>query len=410
MNILCKNILKLSSMISLFDKNTEDIGTEISIMTDGGIQVSNRTKKDKYSILKLIIDILYKIFVGGILIVPSIIVLYYAIINKDIKYALTNIFLILPIIQYITGIIYQQSKHFNITLKRNAQIIEHGNIIYIIPIIVSGIISIIMSILLIKKKNLSVFSKIMGKYGIVEKVLVTLFTTIHFFYSYIIILTNFIIFGITFILHYNNISKYHTTLTDHFNTKSTIIPLDGITKEHSEIKSYHADSVNKFNNIFSTLTIIGFIGSYYTIAYYNTSYIGIYDYIYTGTFFLIELMYIYIIHRVKQIVSDILKLMSSEKIIHIYLTKRVIYNNEETDNEFSMEKTVTELKKISNDIFINVIENSRNLSWQILKETLSESWESFTVCGFEIDDATIINKLVAIIVGVLMILNVGNIF
>jgi len=421
MNI-CKKIIKITSMINIFKKKKNN-KTNIIITIQNDIineEYINKKTCDK-NIIKSTTNILYKILICTILMWPIILMIVYAVIRKEIKYITSNIFQFLPICQYIIGSLYYSSNHYNNCLKRNIDNIKYIIMSYMLSLGISIIIFVTIIVLMTCGSNLSIFKELATHTNLVGFIFVILATAFHSFFSYLIILINLITFGLIFIAHSIEISKYYEKLDKFVDKNPDELSLESITREHAETKSYHGASVDKLNNLFSSITIIGFIGSYYVILYYNTKYTSIYNYMFLATFIIIELLYIYSINKVKSAVSDISKLMSSEKIISRYLSVvnfkdmvtstgsvNVEDNNDSNDNVLTGQ--LSHIIEISTRTAIRVNENMRSLAWHTLQKKLSEEWDCFNICGFDIDDATILNKLITIIVGFLMLLNIKNLF
>ena len=408
---ICKNIIKCTSMIDLFEKQQSgDIETlVVTIQNDNVIeQYINKTSCNPNSV-KCVLDTLHKLFVSIVLVWPVILMLVFAIIKKDIKYITSNIFQLLPISQYIIGLIYYKSDHYYICLKRNVDNIKHIVISYIVSVIISLGIFVSIIILMACKSNLSIFRELTNYTNIIGFIFVIIFTGLHSFYSYLVILINLVTFGSIFIVHSLEISKYYNTLEKFIGENLDQLSLESITKEHAETKSYHSLSVKKFNSLFSSITIIGFVGAYYVILYYKSDFSSIYNYMFLATFIVIELLYVFSINKVKNAVSNISKLMSSEKIISRYLSI-VQFKDLSDDDNNDVSIQLRHLIEISNRTAIRVSENMRRLEWHTLHKKLSEEWDCFNICGFDIDDATILNKIITIIVGMFMLLNIKNLF
>ena len=60
-------------------------------------------------------------------------------------------------------------------------------------------------------------------------------------------------------------------------------------------------------------------------------------------------------------------------------------------------------------LIIKISENSEGTDWIILDKKLGGEWEKFNLFGFDIDDDTLMKKIIAIICGIGMILNLYKI-
>ena len=59
---------------------------------------------------------------------------------------------------------------------------------------------------------------------------------------------------------------------------------------------------------------------------------------------------------------------------------------------------------------IKINENAEGTDWIILNKKLVEEWEKFKLFGFDIDDDTLMKKIIAIIIGLGMLLDLHKIF
>ena len=411
---ICKNIIKITSMLNIFKKrHYDDSNVIITVQNDMVSSQHVNQQTCNYNNLKLSTDIIYKLFVSILLSWPIILMLVFAIIKKDIKYITSNLFQLLPITQYVIGLFYYRGNHCYECLKRNIDNIKYIVLSYVLALVISLGIFISIIILMACNSNLSIFRELTDHTNTLEFIFVIIFTALHSFYSYLVILVNVVTFGSIFIMHSIEISRYYNKLNTFIDTNSGKLSLESVTMEHAETKSYHSASVKKMNILFSSITIIGFIGSYYVILYYKTKFSSIYNYMFLAAFITIELLYVYSIHKVKNAVSDMSKLMSSEKVISRYLTS-VSFKDmvvvEKNENGDVILDHLTHIVDIVSRTSVRTEEIMRYSTWHTLREKLSEEWECFNICGFDIDDATILNKIITIVVGVFMLSNLKNLF
>lgn len=432
--ILQYMLLKISGMIDLFDlsiysSNTDDIEMIISIDADNDVRqsvINTNIPKCNLCIYKYIINIIYKLYVACLLCWPLIYAIYLAIIYKQFKYFSANIIISIPIFQFIFGNIYYKSNHFSQLSKRYAEYHKYILLFNIIIIIISLGIPLIMLAFLLKQYKLSIFNELFKNHYIVNKIFIAIFIFLNEFYDFLVISCNVATFSIVFVFHSVEINKYSKKLENFIDNNESGLTLEAVTKEHAEKKNFYNISVAHLNNIFSSFTVCGILGTYFVVLYYKSIYVGIYQYIYVGVFIIIELVYIFSINKVKTCVSNIISLMSSEKVISrylsstelVYMSSEIDFNNvEQSDivNNIELDdnkaislinKKINHLTEINLRSLIRVNENSKSISWHTLQRKLCESWDNFKVCGFDIDDATIISQTVTVISGFLMLLNI----
>jgi len=70
------------------------------------------------------------------------------------------------------------------------------------------------------------------------------------------------------------------------------------------------------------------------------------------------------------------------------------------ENIISKMKTVQDIEMRT---MIRTLENTNCLDWLILNAIFSEQWEYFQLFGFDINDASIIKKILAIVFGYIFV-------
>ena len=74
----------------------------------------------------------------------------------------------------------------------------------------------------------------------------------------------------------------------------------------------------------------------------------------------------------------------------------------------SKHKRIDLLKDLSIRNVIKSHENAESLDWMVLNDKLRGAWENFKLFGFEIDDATLVKKTIAVVTGLIMLLHLDN--
>ena len=351
-------LLKFYGLRSLISNggNIDNIAKQskqIKVTVDDDFEINNKVIHNKnycYKCIKIPINLVYWLFILIIINWKFIYVITMAILKMDYKYLTANIMSVLPVAQFITGIIYYQSKHFPKMMKRNKKYSIYILTFLIIAVILSFMISILSLILLILDFNILTYSEIWNNINIFCKFLLLFAMFLDNFYSYGIIFTNFVIFTSVFILHSLEINQYVHKVKDFIKNNEDGLTLDSIIKEHAEKKTYHTKSVKKMNSIFSSIVFFGIIGSYFLLLYWNTKFADTMQIIDILIFAILGLIYIYSISKVKTNVGKIIKLVSSEIIMTKYLSRIDVetLNNEWMPHDFKIIQNVKTNKSNAN--------------------------------------------------------------
>ena len=286
--------------------------------------------------------------------------------------------------------------------------------------------------------NIIIYKEIWDNFNTIGKIVLTIILFISKFYSYGVFFINLTIFSSTFIIHSIEIKSYTERLESYVDNNEDSLTIESITKDYSELKTQHTQSVVKLNNIFSSVTIFGIIGSYFITINFDTNFISPLHFVDACCFLITEIVYIYSISRVKLNVSDIQSIINSPKFVSRYLsrvhleeftgelTSSSITDSGSIIEEHKILKTIKKSKKLEKDKnlnhkinFIKDIslrslikghENAEGIDWIILNFKLGGNWENFKLLGFDIDDDTLIKKTFAVVIGLIMLLNLNNIF
>ncbi len=93
-----------------------------------------------------------------------------------------------------------------------------------------------------------------------------------------------------------------------------------------------------------------------------------------------------------------------------FINNRIIVDTvEQMNNSDDINKKIDFIKTITFRELIISTENAINLDWIILYSKLSDPWERFVVCGFEINDSQIFQQIVAMATGALGVLEISKI-
>lgn len=411
----------LKTLLTL-KKNTNNNRVILEIDTKFNVdkyQLKHTTKCWKTSIFRNIINIMYIILVGALISWPCIYILIDAFFN-NLSIILINVFTFLPIIQYFVGLKYYNSKRFTKMMGKFDTYDKHTISSLCVATIISILISVLSIYFLVSDINLTIYSHLYNNSdAFIIKLLICILMFVTKLYSYGIILINAVMFSIIFISHSDQINEYVDKFGEYIVNNEEGMTIESIISEFSEQRTMYSKSVNRMNGIFSSLTVIGLIGGYFLSINFGTEYVGALHYISLSLFLIIELLYFYIIDRVKNNVSNIISIIDSDKFTIKFLTKTSLsyynnddyYNNVETleimnENESKYKKN--HIKEMALRTMIKSHENAESINWLVLNNKLHMSWQQFNILGFEIDDSQLIQKISALVIGLFIFTNSGS--
>lgn len=409
---------------------------EVIIEIDDGIvkekYIEGKPKLYQRRCIRYPINLLYSLIIFLLIGWPSLYAIIEAIHKLSFVYITSNFFTFLFVIQFIAGYIYYQSNNFDKMIINNRSYNRPLFIIYTVAFITCILFSIMAIILLVFNENLNIYSEIYSHTSIGGKVVIIIICFIFIFYSYSVLLANLITFSSIFVIQSLKLQTYQEKLVEYVDAVTDELTISSIMQEYSELKEQHSKLIINLNNIFSTFTIIGILACYFITLNFATGYITIFDYVNLVLFFMGEFVYLYIISRLKNHITEITDVINSPKFIVRFLEKVELRKFEgEIDEDISLDKnnidsTIKKIynhrDKISKDVKLDLIkdltfrcmikshENSESLDLIVLNSKLNEPWEQFKLFGFTIDDATFLKQLIALIIGIMMLFNWNNVF
>lgn len=379
----------------------------------------------------------YKMFILLILLGGCIIPIVQSIITKNIKPLFNSIFTYMFFIQYVSGVILHGSDYYKMIQKK---IHSHGydKIIGMTYFCFFGVAS-LLSFIPIFDSNINLSNNTMVFYNV--------FIIVNRFVSYNIFFANSTLFVLMMYLHCCQIEKYKESLTKMINDNIAEVNINSIIEEYTEIKNDYSTTVGSMNNLCASIIVFTIIGTYFTII--NIVGNTVYSYIDTACGLAILVGYIISITIITNVVNDIKSLIDSPKFLSMFLQKNTFatmrgdiykdYDLNETTPLVSplKKKNMANTKSINNQIIIENIEqvpthediNKKtdaiktivlknmiistetgiSIDWIVLYTKLSDPWERFMVCGFEINDSQIFQQMVALAGMALGVLEISKI-
>jgi len=282
---------------------------------------------------------------------------------------------------------------------------------HILGFTVSLVLAIIMVILIGLEIKADIFNFTVKHFSIVGKIFFYILLFITLFYSYNIFIANLIIFSSVLIIHCLELRSYDKLFTEFISDYQKEIELPTISKEFNQFKDTNNNSIHDLNNMFSSMTIMGGISVYFLILLFTFSKYSISHYVDIAIYAVVEIIYFYTIYELKNHVQNIVSLGNSPKFMNrfLYKTKFLTMGGEQIEigNEVVTLELIGEntkiIKEMSMRTMVRTSENANALDWLIFNAILTEKWEYFQLFGFDINDATIIKKILAIAVGYIFI-------
>lgn len=358
-----------------------------------------------------LISLSYSFFVLLIIIWPFAYAIALSIIHKKSEYVLLQLFTLVYVAQFITGYIYYNSNGYTKMIKRNHKYINKIIFVHILGFLTSLALAVIMVILIGLEIKADIFNMTIKHFNIVSKVFFFILLFVTLFYSYNIFIANLIIFSSVLIIHCLELRSYDKLFTEFISDYQKEIELPTISKEFNQFKDTNNNSIHDLNNMFSSMTIIGGVSVYFLILLYAFSKYSITHYVDIAIYAIVEIIYFYTIYELKNHVQNIVSLGNSPKFMNrfLYKTKFLAMGGEQIEigNEMITLELVGENTKIIKEMgmrtMVRTSENANALDWLIFNAILTEKWEYFQLFGFDINDATIIKKILAIAVGYVFI-------
>lgn len=425
-----------------------DIVIDDGVLTQEIVKVQKKFYKRKS--VRLVLNYIYSIFVGILLLIPIGFALIKSIINSEGKYFTSSFFQIMFLSQFLTGYLVYRDKY----IKKNMSPLETYNYIslfvYILSLLVSISLSLLTILLVIFDSRIDNNKEIYNHTDLIGRIFLVIYFGLHNFYAYNIFFVNGITFALILLSYKISIAQYKNKLESVLGGNLDNIAISDILKEFTEIKSSYTKVVKSLNLMFSTMTILGLLGCYFATLHFDTKYVNILTFIQGGCFIIIAIVYIFSINRIKNSAEDIRKLISGNRFITVFLEKSEqnlltgdVYSdyeiNPENNKSPSLQKNKTfisrrsallldEIKdddvKRGQDVskkidtiktmtyrnLININENGNSLDWIILYKKLSEDWEYFKILGFEITDVSLIQRVIAILITFIGLLRINERF
>lgn len=398
-------LMKLNGYYYIY--NIKDVQINQITEEDGEIKDIIITKKNR-TLSRMIVNILYIAFIFILHNFIPIFIIYNSIHQNDIREFTQKLTYFIHPTQYYAGIIYFNKNHFTEFIKYSDCNIKRLCILAITLSLITSLISLIL--LFSTKINITFFRNILTDRTEIN-FLIGIFILVEKFINHISLITNILVFI--------SIIHHHTEKTRKFYDEfesilSSNITLQSILISFSKLKSEHAQSIQNLNTMFTLLITFSVLSGYFILIYNEISDKILY-FIITMSMLCI-MIYLYLIHRLKESVGDIKKITNSTNFLSKYINEIEELNLDEHENLDSPKNKFKEIAlKLSKKntyeyqdikIYMASIINKNLTEWQIINTKLSDDWESFTLFGFDVDDTTIFQRLIFLIGVFFMVQNI----
>lgn len=361
---------------------------------------------------RVFINYAYKFFILCIIGWQPVYSIVWTSIQQDGQIFMINLFQFMFLSQFILGILFYRTKYFEKTLKK----IILANKLYL-KIAISITLFLILSLIVI---SMTLFGKgyliinydtIYANANTIEQYIIWSLLPLEKFYCYGIFMVNLLIFSFILLTHTRKIYNLKTDIKKRIEEQN-LMTIDDIISTYNNYRYQHSICVDHLNMNYAVMTIFGLFELYFIVSNYQNGIFGIMNYIELGMFILVELIYLYSIHKIRKVIDSINELIMSPKFYMKYLESINFANieGEIYDEDDDLEKNLNKILEYNLRISIKSEETRSNVDWIKLKFTLNEPWASFNILGVNISDSSIIQQFLLLITLSWGILNLNKQF
>jgi hypothetical protein len=331
-------------------------------------------------------------------------ILWSAIYHKDINYGGLVSFPILVTSEYCIGIWYFNQSYFHEKMKRK-NMRDRYNKYLIISSLISMLLTLTSIILLWFNIDMYSYSEIFINTTYSSKSGITILMFFDLLYSHQILAINFSAFIGNLLYIQGIILTMKEDITNGINSSiSTKIKINKIAGGYKNSKGQFEKNVSETEPIFEIFNILTMIHLGFLANMFSNNNIYIIHIIYAVLYIIIYVIFLYIINTVNKVTGDIDSLIKENLFLdnffqNINLGKPKLIKNKNITNDNFIEEINIVINSISNKL----LEIDQKTCWKILRDEVKEDWAKYTILGFiEVDGASIITKLLAVIVTIFM--------
>ncbi|AYV84009.1 MAG: hypothetical protein Hyperionvirus15_47 [Hyperionvirus sp.] len=183
-------------------------------------------------------------------------------------------------------------------------------------------------------------------------------------------------------------------------------------------KEAYEKSVDHLNTMFATTTLLGALASFGVFVHIPMGLfvMDIFDILYIILYIIGEIVYFYSINRVRKSITHIQTTIFSGNFIKRYLSRQPFQESsldihpsmkslKDMDAESdigSISYSINRMSKHVACISTNISDTMTSTDWLIMSKLMDIPWKNFTLVGFQVENIGFINRIGAVIFGLLM--------
>jgi hypothetical protein len=374
------------------NKNENETEVHIPQITQQKIVIDDN-KESKINVYN-IVDKMYILFIFILISWKVVFAIMYAYLNNDLRFIIRNLFDCAIPIQYIIGIRYFGSSHFESIMDRARTFHEdhYNKYLHIYTKIIASfsvIFAIIELILLIMLKHPSgtdIYSTLYNPANKVERCFLSILYFVSNIYSINIFFSNVFAFSVVFRIHSLDIQSFYDKV------KNNNYIVSEMCNNYIRLRNDYEYSVEKLNFTFSTIVLIGGISTYINIIDIKDGKITSSQIMYSIAFILIMLIYLKSILVLKSSRDDIGSIAYSNRTVEKLLTRHEIHGSITSNSNLDISSSAP--RNNTNEIRSAILdtENADTLDWLVQYTIMGGKWDTFKLFGFEFDDLALFKK------------------
>lgn len=396
------------------DKNNpENDSLRVQIEPSGTI-VTIPDLTDNITSLKIRIKYLFCFLYNAIIIIfigwSNIYTIIDAIQTNNINLIFNEIFQFAFLIQYMIGLWYFNTSEYPNIISKSNEISKTFEIVSVIFLILSISITALTIGLILSNNGIVVDSLFFNVYSSSPEMIVLL--CLNRFYSYASFFANMTIFFLQMYYSKKSLDTYTSQTTIYISSSFSLLDkIINITNGFQQLKNNYDTMINNLNLFFSSLTIIGTFGLYFTIINIFLNNINSIEIINSILFLITEIMYINTAQSSRSSI-DLIKMAIKDPILYQEFNKKkkqtdMGINNDPDERELT--DNIKSVKEICTVTYMCCKELEENLLWKKLDTIINSEWETFRFFGIKIQDTDLLQKVFGLIIGFVFTANFINV-
>jgi ABC-type multidrug transport system fused ATPase/permease subunit len=313
--------------------------------------------------------------------------------EDETPYLASLFFQLIPPIQYIHCVLYFQTDHFEHFYLRNrlakGKLNRISALICMLSLINTGIHVVSLFV-----RHYDTEFPYFFTYHIVSKVLISILLVLSWIYGSLILFTNLSCFCLVFWKHSHLINDFCTKVKSDENEKT----INEITQHLLYLIHNLKNSINDFQNIFSSFTFLGAIAFGFFI---DRIIQGNFDFFPWNTFVvyvIMQIIFFFILVHLSSYRNGMSDLIRNPEYVFKYIRR---YNIEELKRRFDENE--------EQYIIINLIEENGSLvDWTLLNDVINDDWTEFKFFGINIADFELIKRASVVIAFIIFANSIVN--